>query len=485
MISDNRHKINHFVIQLMACASIAFTARTLIAILCPGAWRPDEIFQYMEPAHKWAYNTGIMTWEWRAGIRSWFIPIFIAEIMKIGDLIGINDKIFLIRECFSFISLSVVISFFWYGWRRSGIYLAWTLGIAAALWPDLASGGIRPLGEFTAGNALAIAVVLLLACRNIENPPKYLLYGLSGFFLGLTISLRFQIAPAAVLAFLFLPQKNRAKYIVFSFICFLMPIVFLGILDKITLGSMFQSIFRNFYYNHTLGVADTFGIKWFGYYFEKYINFWGAMFVFLIIFSVKAKKEECIPLLVGVFVVFYHSLIPHKEVSFIYPAIPLIVLSSGLGFFRSFNGTQRSYFCTLVVLAFSMICIFISTYVPYLKDKFEGFYFERQILQNNNSCGIAMFSRKDGGDFPSIGYGYSLMNVPIYLYSKEKERDINSDKYNYLMTRDYNFIANHPSKWKLIGSEKDDGLYLYQRDGQCSDHPDFEQFSQKLKELNK
>lgn len=485
MISDKKPERNQFVIQLMACAALAFIFRTLIVILCPGAWRPDEIFQYMEPAHKWAYNTGIMTWEWRVGIRSWFVPIFIAKIMQIGDLFGINNKIILVREWFSFLSLSVVISFFWYGWKKSGIYLAWTLGIAAALWPDLASGGTRPLGEFTAGNVLALAVVLIMACRSVENPPKYLFYGLSGFLLGLTFSLRFQIAPAAALAFLFLLQKNRLKYIGFSFICLLLPIIFLGILDKITLGSMFQSIFRNFYYNHTLCVADSFGVKWFGYYFNKYINFWGAMFVFLIVFSIKAKKEERIPLWVGVFVVFYHSLISHKEVSFIYPAIPLIVLSAGLGFFRTFNGTQRSYCWTLVALASAMLCMFISTYVPYLKSNVAGVSFEKKILRNHDACGVAMFSRKDGSNFPDIGYGYSLLNIPVYLFSGEKEYEENSGKYNYLMTEDHNFIANHSTKWKLIGGREDDELYLYQRDGQCSGPPDFEQFSQKLKEINK
>src|SRR3954451_21562741 len=44
----------------------------------PNVIHPDEIFQYLDPAWRLLGHDGIVSWEWRYGIRSWFLPSVLA-----------------------------------------------------------------------------------------------------------------------------------------------------------------------------------------------------------------------------------------------------------------------------------------------------------------------------------------------------------------------------------------------------------------------
>ena len=99
--------------SLALCLGVAFLIRVLLAWFVPGAWRPDEFFQYLEPAHRLSFGTGIITWEWRVGIRSWLVPGFFALLMMVGQWLGIEILLFFMRVCLSFLSLFVPGVFFW------------------------------------------------------------------------------------------------------------------------------------------------------------------------------------------------------------------------------------------------------------------------------------------------------------------------------------------------------------------------------------
>ncbi|HEX6240612.1 MAG TPA: hypothetical protein VFZ61_06960, partial [Polyangiales bacterium] len=49
---------------------------------------PDEYFQYLEPAWFHVTGTGLATWEWRDGVRSWVLPFYngawLALLLKLG-----------------------------------------------------------------------------------------------------------------------------------------------------------------------------------------------------------------------------------------------------------------------------------------------------------------------------------------------------------------------------------------------------------------
>src|SRR5512143_2896486 len=56
--------------------------RVYLAIAFPNIYHPDEVFQTLEPAHRLATGWGIVTWEWRVGIRSWLLPSILAGLMN-------------------------------------------------------------------------------------------------------------------------------------------------------------------------------------------------------------------------------------------------------------------------------------------------------------------------------------------------------------------------------------------------------------------
>lgn len=57
---------------------------------------PDEYWQSLEVAHKISFGYGYLTWEWRAGIRSYIYPLIISAFYTILKFFEIDDPIFLV-----------------------------------------------------------------------------------------------------------------------------------------------------------------------------------------------------------------------------------------------------------------------------------------------------------------------------------------------------------------------------------------------------
>ena len=60
------------------CALFAFA----VALVLRGRTHPDEVFQYLEPAHRAVYGYGEQAWEWREGIRNWFVPGLLTLVLR-------------------------------------------------------------------------------------------------------------------------------------------------------------------------------------------------------------------------------------------------------------------------------------------------------------------------------------------------------------------------------------------------------------------
>jgi GPI mannosyltransferase 3 len=52
--------------------------RISFALFSDNIYHPDELFQYLEQAHRLVVWYGYVPWEYRFGIRSWITPGFIA-----------------------------------------------------------------------------------------------------------------------------------------------------------------------------------------------------------------------------------------------------------------------------------------------------------------------------------------------------------------------------------------------------------------------
>ena len=76
----------------IALLTAALGVRVAMALLLPYVIHADENFQTLEPAHRLAYGYGIITWEWRMGIRSWVFPAFLAGVMRATAWMWTSDR---------------------------------------------------------------------------------------------------------------------------------------------------------------------------------------------------------------------------------------------------------------------------------------------------------------------------------------------------------------------------------------------------------
>jgi hypothetical protein len=72
---------------LFALLLLALAIRVAAAVW-PNVIYPDEVFQYLEPAWRMLGHDGVLTWEWREGIRGWFLPTLLAGPVALGDAIA-------------------------------------------------------------------------------------------------------------------------------------------------------------------------------------------------------------------------------------------------------------------------------------------------------------------------------------------------------------------------------------------------------------
>lgn len=123
----------------------------------------DEVYQYLEPAHRLVFGYGIVAWEFREGLRSWIIPGFIAGIIKAAATLSDDPKFYLgaVGACLSLLALPIVAIAYAWGRRFYGISGAIICGLLAATWPELVYFAPKVLSDVIATDALVLGVFLI------------------------------------------------------------------------------------------------------------------------------------------------------------------------------------------------------------------------------------------------------------------------------------------------------------------------------------
>ena len=315
---------------LAVSLSTALAIRLFICLTFPNYYAPDEIFQYIEQAHRLVFGQGVIPWEYQVGLRSWLIPLVLALPMALAHWFSPAPQagLMLIRILLCFASLPIVWCATKWGERFYGAQGAWTAGLLTAVWPDLWLMAPHPLEEALSTDLLVPAIYLVEISRgrsNLRYVPQ------AGFLLGLAFALREQLAPAVAIAGIFLCGRNYRRWLLAVPIA-AVPVICVGILDLFAWGEMFRSFRMNIYLNIELGVAS--------HYFDSspptyyllnllYDWLWGALFVGY--FAWLGARKLPVAGLAALATIAIHSCIAHKELRFIFPATGLIVPLAGVG----------------------------------------------------------------------------------------------------------------------------------------------------------
>jgi phosphatidylinositol glycan class B len=319
--------------SLAALCLVGFALRLVPVLFYPSLNFPDEVFQTAEPAHRLVFGSGLMTWEFAYGVRSWLLPGAIAGLMEASRLMGDGPDFYLplVAAAFAALAVAPVICAFLWCRRLFGTTGAVIGGLAVAITPDLVYLGARTLSEVAAAHVLVIALYLL---TGTDRPGKRRLIG-AGALLGLAFALRFHLGPAIALAALWAAAAEPRRRLWPIALGAALSLALVGLLDTLTLGYPFASIIRNTVYNLFYGVSDYFGTSPWYFYGELMLALWGSGLAALLLFAGFGARHAPMLLAVAAVIVAEHMLIGHKEYRFIYPAILLVVIVAGIGLTQS------------------------------------------------------------------------------------------------------------------------------------------------------
>jgi GPI mannosyltransferase 3 len=307
----------------LAVRVIAFWTQTYVLF-------NDETFQYFEQGHRLAFGTGVVPWEFDDGIRSWLVPGLIAGLMRLSAPVSDDPLVYvrLVRLLCAALSLVIVMVGFRGGERRFGLIGGVVAGGFCAIWFDLVYFAPSVLTEVLAAHFAVLAIFMGDDAKvPIRDPRRLLLIG--GLF-GLAGCLRFQYGPALLAAMLWQYRLSwrHWRWLLLGSLTVALPVS--GLLDTLTLGSPFQSIWLNFARNSIDGISAGMGVEAAGYYLG-YLTV--ALYPLPILGTLLILGAFRMPALAiaAAMTLLVHSLVPHKEVRFIYLAIAIAPILIGLG----------------------------------------------------------------------------------------------------------------------------------------------------------
>ena len=336
---------------------VGLLLRAVVGSHSLGIVHPDEHQQYLEAANRVAYGQGVMFWEYERGVRHYMYPYLLASSLHVLDFVGVTQTIVqaqVIRCCLGFAVLGSL-AMLAHRWLRQGrTTAAFSLLSLSCFTPYFLFIGARTLSE-TAAIPVLVAMIYFLDQRSV----------LAGLLGGLIFGIRFQMAlfvAPLFFALLLFPTNKTNQSTIRSSLRFMggvaIGLLSVGAIDYLTWGSWFHSPIAYFEANILEGVAASFGVSPWYYYFEPlYETVMGTsiLLVPLAIFGAIYQPRLAFAAF-GFFAA--HSMVGHKEARFIWPLAPvaLILISTGIDqFVKASKVSMLKSFALISMLLVFMI----------------------------------------------------------------------------------------------------------------------------------
>jgi phosphatidylinositol glycan class B len=229
---------------LWGILALALALRVAVIVAGPYIIHADELFQYYEQAHRLAFGSGVVPWEFHDGARSWLVPGILAAIMKVSRQVG-SDPIYYIdgiRILCAILSLTVVYVGFELARRRDGRFGAVLTGTLCAIWIDPIFFAPSIMGEVLSAYCFLVAFLVAETATGRETSRQMALVGM---LLGLAVCFRVQMGPALfVFAVLRCRAEWRQRWLPLLVGGGVVVALDLGLLDLLTWGSPFHSVWH-------------------------------------------------------------------------------------------------------------------------------------------------------------------------------------------------------------------------------------------------
>ena len=238
-VDDGEPLWRHFWMVMAAAAAL----RLLAAITGDWLMRTDELFQYLEQAHRVVFGYGQIPWEFRFGMRSWLLPAMSVPPLWFAKTLGFDSPDSyapIVRSFHALLSLAVPAGMYLFTRRFHGEYAARAALVFGCFWHELVVLSPHPSAE-NAATTFAFAALILMT-----RSPGIFRRALIGFLLGMVVASRIQYAPVAGvigLMLLFRPTWQANAAMIGGGIA---ALVVAGAVDYRTWGAWWESYINYF-----------------------------------------------------------------------------------------------------------------------------------------------------------------------------------------------------------------------------------------------
>ena len=305
---------------LLPVVVLAFAVRAAIALCGDFVLHPDEVMQYLEPAHRLVFGNGVTYWEFFYGARAWLVPGVVAGMLKVFDFVGLGEPFWYVggvKLMFCAVSLLIPVGMYFFARWHFGETSARVALVAGTFWYELVGFAHKPMTEFV---ATALLLVLLVLCvrSSVDRVGTVWLMALVAI---LTVTVRLQYAPIALLllgVFFFRTEKKVQLAVAVG--VFLLAV---GAFDAITWdGGLFHSYITNIRFN--LIVDEGRAGETPGYQFLWWLLL-ASVGLSALCMVVALRDLRCYGFLLAMvaLVLLIHSVQAHKEYRFVFAVVPL------------------------------------------------------------------------------------------------------------------------------------------------------------------
>ena len=465
----------------------------VVAAAQPGFHHPDAIYQYLEPAFRLLTGQGVVTWEWRVGMRSWLLPALLAGPVALGEAIDARSTLPLVlpRIAMALGSLGIV----WAAWqhgRRHAELTGLLAGFVAATWFEFIYFGSQTLAE-----PLATAAFLIASVPLTKPDPSARAGRAAGALLAAMVLLRPHYAPAGLVlvGFASWPLRRNPR----TLMTIAWPVIVGGIamaaiaaaIDSWAGGVPFAWIVENARQNIVEHVAARYGVAPPLAFVAWLLALW-QWWIIPIAIGVRFGWRYA-PALVAVALVtiVLHSLIGHKEYRFIFLATASLVIVAAIGWGdilararRSWPDRRAAVVTTAVFAAWGLALITLA-FGAEAKDQRSfgviGSHLVATLRADPAVCGMAIVYGAAYADLPGqVGLG---RDIPQYMFWSDRAAHRGSQSWAQVARdgAEFNRIIGSvprsgrpPQGYHTVRCETDRdgfGLCLYARAGSCSPRP--------------
>jgi hypothetical protein len=461
---------------------MCFVGRLAVALTDHGMIWGDEIYQSLEQTHRLVFGHGTLIWEFKDGLRSWAFPASLAPSMWLGSALGAESGTALVVWAkLTTILLQVLTALgaarlgFRLGGERAGLLAA----LLVVVVPLQVVFGSRAQSEVVSQVLLVWAAVFLVETRTV--PATRLRSAIAvGLLLGVAAFVRYQNALLVpVVAIAFMMWRDWRGF--FGLAAAGLVVVLLGglVLDQVTWGRPFHSFIVYWDFNFVKSGANHWGTSPWDYYTQGLVGGLGPLaylwFVGLVV-AVWAKGPVRVVAIMVLWFWHAHAIIPHKELRFILPILPVALTLGAVGVVRlgdrlALTSRQRVVAVGLIVALSVLHTARVTLRDIGYKDgpNFDagqspfGLYADinrslSRVGVADDACGVTVL---DVEPWWQGGYSYLHKDIPLYV-GRSRETDRTT---NYIIARQTNPGAGF-TEVATLGASR-----VWRREGVCAPTP--------------